>query len=135
VLGDLRGHKRKEAGFNIKVENRLEKVVWRHRLDERQNFSTSFNPANMKCMGCPGRGIHSVVGRVDGKPVVIVAGDQNFPPVLFSDNADACIGILRIEYGTVKELRFAVADMLHGISLPAGSVILVGSPPMSWHRP
>jgi hypothetical protein len=50
------------------------------------------------------------------------------PLVLHSDNADACIGILRIEYGTVKELGFAVADMLHGISLPAGSVIFVGSP-------
>jgi hypothetical protein len=42
VLGDLRGHKRKEAGFNIKGENRLEKVVWRHRLDEGQYITASF---------------------------------------------------------------------------------------------
>ncbi len=27
VLGDLRGHRRKEAGFNLKGESRLEKVV------------------------------------------------------------------------------------------------------------
>ncbi len=128
VLGDLRGHKRKEAGFNLKGESRLEKVVWRHRLDVGQNITASFNAANMKCTGCPGRGVHSVVGRDDGKPVVIVASDQNFHPVLYSDNADACIGILRIEYGTVKELGFAVADMLHGVSLPPGSVILVGWP-------
>ncbi len=76
VLGDRRGHIRKEAGFNITGVNRLEKVVWRHRLDEGQNFSTSFNPANMKCTGCPGKGIHSVVGRDDGKPVVIRSSDQ-----------------------------------------------------------
>jgi hypothetical protein len=29
VLGDVRGAKRKEAGFNIKGEGRLGKVVWR----------------------------------------------------------------------------------------------------------
>ncbi len=128
VLGDLRGHRRKEAGFNLNGESRLKKVVWRHRMDVGQNITVSFNPANMKCSGCPVRVVHSVVGRDDGKPVVIVASDQNFPPALYSNNADACIGILRIEYGTVKELGFAVADMLHGISLPPGSVILVGSP-------
>ena len=37
------------------------------------------------------------------------------------------MGIMRIEFGTAKELGFAVADLLHGISLPAGSVIMVGS--------
>jgi hypothetical protein len=68
-----------------------------------------------------------VVGAEDGRPVVLVASDQNFPPVLFSKDNDPCVGILRIEYGTAKELGFAVGDMLHGISLPAGSVILVGS--------
>jgi hypothetical protein len=64
-------------------------------------------------------------GRDDGKPVVIVASDQNFPPVLYSKDGDACIAILRIEFGTAKELGFAVGDMLHGVSLPAGSVVLV----------
>jgi hypothetical protein len=81
----------------------------------------------MKCSGCQARGVHSVVGAEDGKPVVLVASDQNFPPVLFSKDGDACVGIMRIEFGTAKELGFAVADLLHGISLPVGSVILVGS--------
>ncbi len=71
--------------------------------------------------------MHSVVGAEDGRPVVLVASDQNFPPVLFSKDGDACVGIMRIEFGTAKELGFAVADRLHGISLPAGSVIMVGS--------
>ncbi len=127
MLGDGRGIRRKEAGFNIRGEGRLSKVVWRHRLDDGCNITASFNPANMKCSGCLARGEHSVVGAEDGRPVVLVASDQNFPPVLFSKDNDPCVGILRIEYGTAKELGFAVGDMLHGISLPAGSVILVGS--------
>jgi hypothetical protein len=127
VSGDGRGVRRKEAGFNISGEGRMSKVVWRHRLDEGINITLSFNPANMRCSGCLVRGEHSVVGAEDGRPVVLVASDQNFPPVLFSKDKEACVGILRIEYGTAKELGFAVADMLHGISLPAGSVILVGS--------
>jgi hypothetical protein len=127
VLGDWRGGRKKEAGFNIAGERRLEKVVWRHRLDVGQNITLSFNPASMTCSGCKKRGVHSVVGREDGKPVVLVASDQNFPPVLFSEDEGPCIGIMRMEFGTVKELGFAIGDMLHGISLPAGSITLVGS--------
>jgi len=127
VLGDGRNEKRKEAAFNIKGEGRLASVEWRHRMDVGQNITLSFNPANMRCSGCKVRGQHSVIGADDGMPVVLVASDQNFPPVLFSEDNGACIGIMRMEYGSVKELGFAVGDMLHGISLPQGSVILVGS--------
>jgi hypothetical protein len=128
VLGDGRVQRMKEAAYNIQGEGRLEKVVWRHRLDEGQNITLSFNPASMTCSGYKVRGVLSVVGAEDGRPVVLVASDQNFPPVLFSEDEDACIGILRMEYGTAKELGFAVGDLLHGISLPEGSVILLGSP-------
>jgi hypothetical protein len=127
VLGDVRGPKRKEAGFNIKGEGRLGKVVWRHRMAEGSNITLSFNPVNLKCSGCTVRGVHSVVGAEDGRLVILVASDQHFPPVLFSKDGDAGVGIMRIEFGTAKELGFAVADLLHGISLPAGSVIMVGS--------
>ncbi len=83
VLGDGRIQRMIEAAFNIHGEGRLEKVVWRHRLDEGQNITLSFNPASMTCSGCKVRGVHSVVGAEDGRPVVLVASDQNFPPVLF----------------------------------------------------
>jgi len=128
ILGDGRRKRMKEAPFNIQGEGRLDKVVWRHRLDVGQNITLSYNPASMTCSGCKTRGVHSVVGADDGRPVVLVATDQNFPPVLFSENDEPCIGIFRMEYGTAKELGFAVGDLLHGISLPEGSVILVGSP-------
>ncbi len=47
--------------------------------------------------------------------------------MLFSENNGACIEILRIEFGSIKEIGFAIGDMLSGIRLPEGSVILVGS--------
>jgi hypothetical protein len=127
VLGDGRKGKRKEAAFNIRGDGRLSQVEWRHRMDVGQNITLSFNPANMRCSSCKMRGQHSVIGAEDGKPVVLVACDQNFPPALYSEDSGACIGILRMEYGSVKELGFAVGDMLHGVSLLQGSVILVGS--------
>jgi hypothetical protein len=77
-------------------------------MDVGMNISLSFNPANLWCVGCKAKGGHSVVGAVDGEPVVLVASDQNFPPVLFSGDKGACIGIMRIEFWTVKELGFAV---------------------------
>jgi hypothetical protein len=122
VLGDGRKVKGKEAAFNIKGEGRLSQVEWRHRMDVGQNITLSFNPANMRCSGCKVRGQHSVIGAEDGNPVVLVASDQNFPPVLYSEDSGACIGILRMEYGSVKELGFAVGDMLHGISRDTGWV-------------
>ncbi len=89
----------------MKGEGRLGKVVWRHRMAEGSNITLSFNPANMKCSGCQARGIHSVVGAEDGKPVVLVASDQNFPPVLFSKDGDSCVGIMRIEFTDSNDKR------------------------------
>lgn len=60
-------------------------------------------------------------------PVVIVTSDQNFPPVLFGEDTGACIWVLRIEFGSIREIGFAIGDMVSGILLPEGSVILVGT--------
>jgi hypothetical protein len=38
-----------------------------------------------------------------------------------------CIAIMRIEHGTMKEIGFAVSDLLVGVDIPEGSIILVGS--------
>ncbi len=34
---------------------------------------------------------------------------------------------MRIEHGTMKEIGFAVSDLLGGLEIPEGSIILVGS--------
>jgi hypothetical protein len=127
VMGVKATPKRLECGFDVAGDKRLKQATMRHRLDVNQNMTASFNPANMVCYGCKARGPHSVIGGEGQDPVVLVVSDQNFPPVLFSENNGACIAILRIEFGSIKEIGFAIGDMLSGIRLPEGSVILVGS--------
>ncbi len=34
---------------------------------------------------------------------------------------------MRVEFGTMKEIGFAVGDLLDGVELPEGSIVLVGS--------
>jgi hypothetical protein len=127
VMGVTSQEKRIECGFDIAGDKRIKQAVMRHRLDTNMNMTASFNPANMMCYGCKERSPHSVIGGEGQEPVVLVATDQNFPPVLFSENTGACIAVLRVEFGSMKEIGFAIGDMLSGVRLPDGSVILVGS--------
>jgi hypothetical protein len=91
------------------------------------NVSCSFDPATMTCSGCKERGVHSMVRGDRGEPVVLVFTDQNFPAVLYSEDKEQCIGVVRAEHGTIREIGFMVTDMLDGVTLAPGSVILVGS--------
>ena len=59
--------------------------------------------------------------------MVLVFTDQNFPAVLYSEDKEQCIGVVRAEHGTIREIGFMVTDMLDGVTLAPGSVILVGS--------
>jgi hypothetical protein len=47
--------------------------------------------------------------------------------VLFSEDEKPCVSVMRVEGGTMKEIRFAVWDLLDGIDVAEGSLILVGS--------
>jgi hypothetical protein len=96
-------------------------------MDRAMTISASFDPANLICSGCKERGPHSVVGSPDGDPVVMVVTDQNFPAVMFSRDENPCIAVVRVEDGSTKEIGFLIGDMLDGIEMPQGSVILVGS--------
>jgi hypothetical protein len=127
LVGEGKTEKRKEAGFDLAGDNRVKQTILRHRMDVMQNISCSFNPADLMCEGCKGRGKHSVVGAENGEPVVLVITDQNFPPVLYSGDGGNCIGVVRVEHGSIRDIGFLVADLLDGVVLPTGSVILVGS--------
>jgi hypothetical protein len=96
-------------------------------MDVMLNVSCSFDPATMTCSGCKERGVHSMVRGDRGEPVVLVFTDQNFPAVLYSEDKEQCIGVVRAEHGTIREIGFMVTDMLDGVTLAPGSVILVGS--------
>ncbi len=47
---------------------------------------------------------------------MLVFTDQNFPAFLFSQDERACIGVVRVEGGTIKEIGFVIGDMLDGIT-------------------
>jgi hypothetical protein len=127
VVGEVKQEKRREAGFDLAGDGRVRQTVLRHRMDVMLNVSCSFDPATMTCSGCKERGVHSMVRGDRGEPVVLVFTDQNFPAVLYSEDKEQCIGVVRAEHGTIREIGFMVTDMLDGVTLAPGSVILVGS--------
>ena len=127
LVGDGKNEKRKEAGFDLGGDSRVKQTILRHRMDTMQNITCSFNPADMTCSGCKVRGKHSVVGADSGEPVVLVITDQNFPAVLYSGDGGACIGVVRVEFGSIRDIGFLVGDLLDGVRLPQGSVVLIGS--------
>jgi hypothetical protein len=127
VVGEVKQEKRREVGFDLAGDGRVRQTVLRHRLDVMLNVSCSFDPATMTCSGCKERGVHSMVRGDRGEPVVLVFTDQNFPAVLYSEDKEQCIGVVRAEHGTIREIGFMVTDMLDGVTLAPGSVILVGS--------
>jgi hypothetical protein len=127
VVGEAKMEKRREAGFDLAGDNRVKQTILRHRMDAMQNISCSFNPADLMCEGCKGRDKHLVVGAENGELVMFVTEDQNFPPVLYSGDGGACIGVVRVEHGSIRDISFLVADLLDDVVLPTGSVILVGS--------
>jgi hypothetical protein len=129
LVGDGKNEKRKEAGFDLGGDSRVKQTTLRHRMDTMQNITCSFNPADMTCSGCKVRGKHSVVGADSGEPVVLVITDQNFPAVLYSGDGGACIGVVRVEFGSIRDIGFLVGDLLDGVRLPQGSVVLIGSVP------
>jgi hypothetical protein len=127
VVGEMKQETRREAGFDLAGDGRVKQAVLRHRMDVMLNVSCSFDPATLTCFGCKERGVHSMVRGDRGEPVVLVFTDQNFPAVLYSEDKEPCIGVVRAEHGSIREIGFMVNDMLDGVALAPGSVILVGS--------
>jgi hypothetical protein len=125
VVGVAVNEKRKEAGFTVAGDKRILQAHMRFRMDRAMCISASFDPANLICTGCKERGPHSVVGSPDGEPVVMAVTDQNFPAVMYSKDSRSCIAVVRVEDGTTKEIGFLIGDMLDGIEMPRGSVILM----------
>ena len=118
VVGTAQHPKRKEVGFTLAGDTRILQAKMRFRMDRGMFISCSFDPGNLFCMGCKARGPHSEVGSEEGDPVVLVFTNQNFPAVLFSLDERACIGVVRVEGGTIKEIGFVIGDMLDDIMVP-----------------
>jgi hypothetical protein len=116
-----------EGGFCNPNDARIRKTVLRFRNDNMMTVSCSFEPKDMTCSNCLERGRHSVLNGKDGGPVVFVGTDQNFPAVLPSLDEDNCVSIVRVEDGSLRDITWAVIDLLSNIRLPDKTTILLGS--------
>ncbi len=120
----------KEQGFEINGDQRQFRAKNFHDARGGRNVSSSLEPEGMLCLACEKQ--HSLNERIEREePVALVLCDQNFPPIL-PTNDGKCIFVIRVEDGRLFELEKTFAEILPGIikphgRLPAGSVIMVGS--------
>ena len=105
-----------------------------HDLEKRINLSMTVSPGDLMCLVCPDRHAFPMLGRAGqpGRPAVIFATDQNFPAMLPASKMGQCAMVVRVEEGSLVEIRCTVRDLLSRFlppagTLPGGSVVLTGS--------
>jgi hypothetical protein len=108
-------------------DDRIKKTVMIYRSEDMLTVSCSFDPSDMICSLCLERGKHSVLNAEDGGPVVFIGTDQHFPAVLPSLDQGSCIATIRVEDGSLRDIIWAVIDILTGIKLPDKTTVLLGS--------
>ncbi len=75
---------------------------------------------------------HNIGASIEaGSPVAVVVSDQNFPPVLPTEDGN-CVVVIRVEDGRLFEIENVFKDIFKKFlapagRLPVGSVVLVGS--------
>ena len=99
---------------------------YRHLYDARVNISTSFNPHTLWCESCPTK--QRILDREGNpSPICIISSDQCFPAYLPASGGGRCCVIIRVEDGTIPEIRTATRNILGSSKLPVGSVISICS--------
>jgi len=90
--------------------------------DYRMNVSSSFDLNSFTCKGCENKHkLHDHLGRA-----VICITDQMFVPAVPTASGGQCIGIIRIEDGSITELSaFLKEHVIH--HLWGGSVVLIAA--------
>ena len=89
-----------------------------------QSVTFSIDPDSLICIQCEKE--HEFL-QADGKPVVIIASDQNYVPVWPTSNCETNVAVLRIANGGLHELADMLMEIFDRKNLPDGTVVLVGS--------
>jgi hypothetical protein len=136
ILGSVGGFTRKNddkvkmEGFNVKGDTRQFVAKNFHDTTGGRNISTSCGPEGLECLVCEKR--HNIGNNIEaGTPVAVIVSDQNFLPVLPTDDGK-CVVVIRVEDGRLFELESIFKDVFKKFlapvgRLPVGSVVLVGS--------
>jgi hypothetical protein len=90
----------KDDGFLVKGDERFFRNFNDSSIERRVNMSASFQ-YNGTCLNGP----HDAWQGRDGQPVVMVAGDHHFPANIPAREDGECIRILRVENGSLAEIK------------------------------
>jgi hypothetical protein len=94
-------------------------------VEVNQGITCSYDPATLMCMLCSTE--HKITEeRQGGLPATLVFTDQNFISG-FSGDGSSCVSVCRVENCSLTELTDMVIEVLEGISLKPGTLILMGS--------
>jgi hypothetical protein len=125
IGGIASGQGNSECGsFFNKGDNRVLRTVYKEDIQSQSVSSLSFNPVKWVCAACPKS--HPVFGGGEGQRTVVVIADQNFPGLLPAVEGN-CLAIIRLEKGCLTELVDFAINIAKPISVPSGTVFLVGS--------
>jgi hypothetical protein len=113
-IGSLLDHGEMDRTFHGSRVTKGQKIV-------NETICCSFDPGNLTCLSCTRE--HNIIEKV---PVIIALADQNFPATLGCDEGK-CINIVRMENASLMELFEIAREMFASVSLPEGSVLLIGS--------
>jgi hypothetical protein len=136
ALGSVGGFTRvadaelKMQGFEVKGDTRQFVAKNFHDTTGGRNISASVEPEGLDCLVCEKK--HNIGESIEvGSPVAVVVSDQNFPPVLPTEDGN-CVVVIRVEDGRLFEIKNVFKDIFKKFlapsgRLPVGSVVLVGS--------
>jgi hypothetical protein len=89
-----------------------------------QNISSTFDPANLRCVVCPTA--HYILAKgTDESPPTLIFADQNFVSTLAGGKS--CLAIMRLEDASLPELAELAHEVLDKHKPPAGTLLLFGS--------
>jgi hypothetical protein len=132
----LENHSLEVGSLAPSHDSRHMELQFLHDTEKKVNVCVTFKPGNMECISCaePHRIPMPRAGGGDMEPVCIIATDQNSFPVLKGDREGHCCAIIRVEDGSLREVRRVLSDIFKaytsegmGGKLPDGSVIMTGS--------
>jgi len=116
--------------FHSVKDGRLYRSVLVEDTDSFRVTTTSFSRNNWCCIACSVS--HAILprkrnkGQWEGGRAVIFLADQCMPAILPTEDA-SCTAILRVEGGSLNEIGSFFCHTLSDLSLPPGSILLLGS--------
>ncbi len=116
--------------FHSVMDGRLYRSILVEDMDSFRVTTTSFSHNNWCCIACSVS--HAILPRKkdkvqwEGGRAVIFLADQCMPAILPTEDA-SCPAILRVEGGPLNEIGSFFCNTLSDLSLPPGSILLLGS--------